>query len=175
MANPFRYPKARHVRKETPPNYGRYQQFKPHLRKEFAGQCVYCRAVDHGREDAFGVDHYRPKSNPLFKGLETEYLNLYYACNRCNRYKLAFWPTATQLMEGRFIPNPCEHVMFDHLRYQRGEVVAHSRAGEHTIKRLDLNPEDAVMYRESQITHLARTASDLTLATKMLEECHLSP
>ena len=60
--------------------------------------------------------------------------------------------------------------MFDHLRYQRGEVVAHSRAGEHTIKRLDLNPEDAVMYRESQITHLARTASDLTLATKMLEE-----
>jgi len=60
--------------------------------------------------------------------------------------------------------------MFDHLRYRRGEVEPHSPAGVHTIQKLDLNVKEAVDYRDSLITHLARCASDLAHATRMLDQ-----
>ena len=60
--------------------------------------------------------------------------------------------------------------MFSHLRYEGGQVVAQSAAGEFTVKRLLLNTQEAVAYRQSLITHLARTASDLAQATQMLRQ-----
>lgn len=148
MVNPFHYPKAKHQRIHTPPVYQNYRQYKPELREEFSGQCVYCRALDRVKgQESFGVDHYRPKS--LFPHLANEYLNLFYACNRCNSWKGRFWPSPGQRKNQIFVPNPCEHVMFQHLRYSNGAVMGSSTAGGFTIDLLDLNDPAAVEWRHS--------------------------
>lgn len=161
MVNPFHYPKARHTRRLHPPAYTHYRKYKPELREEFEGQCVYCRMLDavKGRE-SFGVDHYRPKKH--FPHLATEYFNLFYSCNRCNTLKRDFWPSPKNEAEGRFVPNPCEHVMFDHLRYRGGDVDANSNAGEWTIDLLLLNDTLAVTFREAYIKALDLMSSQLT-------------
>jgi len=131
----------------NPPSYSSYARYKPFLRQEFASQCVYCRLPDGLKgDDAFGVDHYRPQSK--FPELATTYANLFYACNCCNRRKGTFWPTGTQWRSGQFIPNPCDHIMFDHLRYRSAGVEARSPAGQLAEKLLMLNDEESVKYRE---------------------------
>ena len=97
---------------------------------------------------AFGVDHYRPKSRPEFATLATLYDNLFYACNCCNSRKGKHWPTEDQWNRGEFIPNPCDHIMFQHLRYNGANVETRSSAGKHAEKILTLNDEDSVKYRE---------------------------
>ena len=159
MINPYHYGKTKHRRTRTPPAYRNYKQYKPELRLEFSGQCVYCRAVDHIKGvEAFGVDHYRPQS--VFRDLATEYLNLFYACNRCNSLKRQYWPDAKDRRNDVFIPNPCEHVMFDHLRYSRGDVSPNSNAGAFTVDRLDLNDPSVVEFRNGLITTLAKLATE---------------
>jgi hypothetical protein len=138
---------------------------------EFYAQCVYCRALDQVKgADDFGVDHYRPTSIPIFRNLETEYLNLYYCCNRCNRLKRNYWPSMEDQAGERFIPNPCEHSMFQHLRYKRGEVTHASPAGEFTIRRLDLNDPQAVGFRDAFISMLARLNSDMVTTELLLAD-----
>lgn len=112
--NPFRYPQSRYRRKLNPPPYANYTRYKPFLKQEFTSQCVYCRLPDGLKgEDGFSVDHYRPQSK--FPELVTTYGNLFYACRCCNRRKGAFWPADAQWRAKQFIPNPCDHVMFEHL------------------------------------------------------------
>lgn len=145
--NPFIYPKNIHRRKFQPVQYGTYQPYKPFLKKEFFSQCVYCRLPDGLRGyEAFGVDHYNPKS--LARTLKTTYSNLYYACNTCNRRKGDFWPTPEQGREGWFIPNPCDHTMFQHLRYKSSRVEARTLAGKCADEKLGLNDPRDVEYRE---------------------------
>lgn len=98
-------------------------------------------------QDSFGVDHYKPKAR--FPAAVTEYGNLFYACNSCNRRKGEFWPTERQLDDGHFIPNPCDHVMFQHLRSKPdGTIVDHTNAGRWAIELLDLNDPNVVAYRK---------------------------
>jgi hypothetical protein len=145
--NPFLYPKAKHRRKLKPSSYSSYVRYKPSLKQEFSSQCVYCCLPDGVKgEDNFGVDHYRPKSK--FPELETVYTNLFYACNCCNRRKGNFWPTEEQQKVGEFIPNPCGHLMFDHLRYRSAYVHARSAAGRFTERVLMLNDKESLSYRE---------------------------
>lgn len=145
--NPFLYPKTQHRRTLSPRTFSYYSSYKPVLREEFRFQCVYCRLPDGVKgQDNFGVDHYRPRS--LFPELTTTYSNLFYACNACNRRKGDYWPSSDELRAARFIPNPCDCIMFQHLRYRSARVEAHSAAGEHTEKRLMLNDDDSVKYRE---------------------------
>ena len=169
MANPFHYPKTKHTRTRTPPAYSNYRQYKPDLRIEFSAQCVYCRSLDRIKGyETFGVDHYRTKRD--FPHLTTEYLNLFYACNRCNSFKGSYWPSSQELKDGIFVPNPCEHVMFDHLRYNGGWVDPHSDAGAETILHLDLNDPDCVSFRNSFITVLAATNSQKEQAELILKD-----
>jgi hypothetical protein len=143
--NPFLYPKARHRRRQSPPSFSDYRRYKPYLQTEFARQCVYCRLPDTmGHE--FGVDHYRPASS--FPESICNYGNLYYACNACNRRKGAYWPTRNQHRAGSFVPNPCDQVMFEHLRYVRAQVQPHSPTGRFAIDLLDLNDDESVAFRE---------------------------
>lgn len=169
MRNPFLYQKTKHTRTRTPPVYPNYRQYKPDLQIEFSAQCVYCRALDRVRGyESFGVDHYRPQKD--FPHLVTEYLNLFYACNRCNNLKRGFWPNPQEKRDGIFIPNPCEHVMFEHLRYMRGEVQAHSNAGAFAIERLLLNDPAVVGFRDGFITMLAAMNSKMEVTRLLLEE-----
>ncbi|HSK81259.1 MAG TPA: HNH endonuclease [Thermoanaerobaculia bacterium] len=145
--NPFLYPRVRHTRTQRPHRFSDYRRYKPFLRMEFSRQCVYCRLPDGLRgENAFGVDHYRPVSR--FPELECEYANLFYACNSCNWRKGDFWPEPRQWAEGRLIPNPCDHRMAEHLRFERTRVSALTAAGLVTLEFLLLNQPDDVEYRD---------------------------
>jgi len=144
LLNPFIYPKTVHVRKLAPSTVSSQKSI---LRAEFFSQCVYCRLPDGIKgQDNFGIDHYRPRS--LFPDLKNTYSNLFYACNACNRRKKDYWPSSAAIAAGRFIPNPCDHVMYQHLRYRRARVEPHTAAGEEADKRLMLNDDVSIQFRE---------------------------
>ncbi|MEW8143807.1 MAG: HNH endonuclease [Candidatus Thiodiazotropha endolucinida] len=166
--NLYHYPKSKHVRTQTPYPYKNYSDFKPSLRKEFDKTCVYCRTPDNlSEKNYYAVEHYRPKRK--FPELETEYTNLYYACGHCNSKKGEFWPTDSQLMEGIFIPNPCDHEMHRHLRTSRnGTVAHHSLAGRWTIDLLDINSPNKVKKRIFFTDIYNRTKSQITKHKKLI-------
>lgn len=105
-------------------------------------------------EKTFGADHYRPQQK--FPHLSNIYENLYYCCNACNSRKGAYWPTPDRTSI-EFIPNPCDHEMFRHLRYKQALVESRSRAGEFTAELLGLNDVAEVKFREN-ILHLIDVA-----------------
>jgi uncharacterized protein (TIGR02646 family) len=146
--NPFLYPKQFHIRRFKPPIYSRYKQYKRTLQEEFERKCVYCRMPDVWGAEGFGVDHYRPKAQ--FPELVSAYDNLFYCCNPCNSRKGSYWPA--QAKSKHFIPNPCDHVMAQHLRYNAGRVETRTKAGEFTRELLDLNAPDAVRRRNLMAT-----------------------
>lgn len=151
--NPFIYPKLRHSRVLNPPNYASYGRYKPFLREEFERKCVYCRMPDTMRgEQGYGADHYRPKK--LFPELAATYANLFYCCNPCNSRKGGYWPDGDQA-SARFIPNPCDHEMFAHLRFQRASVEAKTTSGEFTLELLDLNDPESLNYRKFVLETIA--------------------
>lgn len=168
--NPFRYPEARHARMQSPGPFSDYRRYKPYLRIEFRRQCVYCRLPDGAfGEDSFGVDHYRPASR--FPELLSQYQNLFYACNACNRRKRDFWPDEQQWNQGGFIPNPCDCVMAEHLVYRGGRVEPRTTAGQLACEILSLNDPEDILYREFLLRSIERCLS----ATKtILEELEKS-
>jgi hypothetical protein len=115
---------------------------------------VYCRLPDGVRGiDNFGVDHYKPKAR--FPDLKATYSNLYYACNCCNRRKGDFWPTSADVAARRFIPNPCDHVMFEHLRFKGVAIESRSAAGRQAEEKMMLNDEESVNYRQFVVTAIS--------------------
>ncbi|MCA7941560.1 HNH endonuclease [Burkholderia cepacia] len=164
--SPFSYPKVRHIRTLTPGPYKRYQSYKDALRQEFGNKCVYCCAPDLGLKHTYAVEHYRPKKQfPLFA---CDYKNLYYACPACNTHKGPFWPSRSQRLNGEFIPNPCDHVMFSHLRYSAGQVYAQSPTGIFASQVLDLNSPGAVAHRQAIEAAINGLESQLSDAKKLM-------
>jgi len=147
--DPFRYPKYRLARRIKPPVYVRYHSFKPHLRLEFEQKCVYCRRPDsvHPNDvQGFAVEHHRPKRR--FPERECDYTNLFYACASCNSYKGEYWPED----EGEpFFPNPCDHVMVEHVCFVDGHVDARSVHGAFMVEALQLDDDDLVGWRRAHI------------------------
>jgi hypothetical protein len=120
--------------------------------------------------DAFGVDHYRPASK--FPELRSSYENLFYACNACNRRKGNFWPEDWQRAADLFIPNPCDHVMADHLSYRETQVVPRSTAGQLAIEILLLNDNVDMAYRAfvlRQIEQCLWVAKRILITREFLE------
>lgn len=147
---PFIYPQMIHRRTQTPPKFKRYQSYKKYLKVEFENKCIYCRMPDGLKGEAsFGVEHYKPSSK--FKDLECTYSNLYYCCNTCNSNKGNFWPSVHDLIKKLFVPNPCDHVMVQHLKYVHENVESKSDAGAFCIELLRLNEESIVDYRKCVI------------------------
>lgn len=140
----FFYQKTKHKRKLSPGPFTTYKPYKKHLRIEFDSTCVYCRMPDSLSEwRSYAVEHYRPQNK--FPELATEYSNLFYSCLNCNSRKGYYWPDENQMLAGRFIPNPCDHVMYQHLRAQpEGSVKPYSFAGEWTIDLLSLNSPEQI-------------------------------
>ena len=147
------YPKVRHSRREAPPHFASYKSYKPYLRAEFDKRCVYCCKPDSvAGAEGFGADHYRPVSR--FPELRTEYANLFYCCNPCNSRKGSYWPTGGN-EKTHFVPNPCEHEMYRHLRFNGPEVAAKSQAGQVALELLALNDPLTVVWRERALQAIA--------------------
>jgi hypothetical protein len=169
MNRAFVYPKTKHVRHQTPPQLPRYQDYKPYLRVEFYRICVYCRKPDgQAAAQDFGVDHYLPKKQ--FPRLETHYPNLYYCCNACNSRKSGYWPKKPTALA---LPNPCDHEMFAHMRFQRCRVVARTPMGDFAVKRFDLNDPTAIAQRDAHlacIEALEATIEGIKKKAKRIDE-----
>jgi HNH endonuclease len=115
---------------------------------------VYCRLPDGVKgEEAFGVDHYRPVSK--FPDLDCNYENLFYACNTCNWRKGDFWTALVQAAED-FIPNPCDHRMADHLRFEGARVEPATATGRFAIAMLFLNHPAQIEYRDFVLRSIDR-------------------
>lgn len=164
--NPFCYPKTKLVRSQTPPAYAAYKRYKPFLQVEFGRQCVYCRMPDVTRESWFGADHYKPKS--LFPDLSAEYSNLYYCCNQCNARKGDYWEPHSR--SNRYVPNPCDHVMWSHLRFRGGIVEARTETGRFAEELLDLNDPSVVQQREGTIHLIDLCLNSIREAERMVVE-----
>jgi uncharacterized protein (TIGR02646 family) len=150
-----------------PPVYGNYKSYKKHLALEFRRRCAYCMRLASNAEDSgFGVDHYRPKS--VFPELLTEYSNLFFCCAACNSRKRDFWPRTGNIQSGRFLPNPCDHVMTDHVRYRGPLVDGRSDAGNWAVELLDLNDADAVQLRKATIITAQAASRELAIAAEIL-------
>jgi len=107
--------------------------------------------LSSGGAAAFHIDHYKPKKH--FPELETVYGNLFYCCATCNVFKGAYWPRP-EVEKTRFVPNPCDHRMFEHLRFRGAAVEAHSEPGQWTLALLELNDARAVRFRQDSLTAL---------------------
>ena len=119
-----------------------YRRYKCDLRKDFAGRCGYCDAMDEwfgGRRGAH-IDHFAPKSK--FPTLETQYDNLVYSCPICNGAKSDTW-----VGNNASIPNngsqgfvdPCRAEFDKHLaRRWTGEIVPLTKLGEYMADQLKL-------------------------------------
>lgn len=145
----FQFPKSRHTRRFKPKQYKHYGTYKRWLQAEFRRVCVYCRQPDSvaGRNLIFTADHYRPKGLPRFAHLVSDYSNLYYCCPTCNSFKNDFWPTDER--KGPYVVNPCDHAMFDHIRFnaETGKHDPRSDFGVLTEALLHLNDPVSIEYR----------------------------
>lgn len=71
-------------------------QIRDALSRDFGPICAYCERPCHSQgrpgapSDAETIDHFRPRNH--FPGLYLEWLNLVYACDRCNQRKGNRWP-----------------------------------------------------------------------------------
>lgn len=140
---PFIFDKIRHKRTQNPPIYIDYHKYKPHLCIEFNAQCIYCREPDFFKGyNEFGVEHYNPD-----KKYKLDYSNLFYSCNNCNRLKRKFWPDIEQTKKLIFIPNPCDHIMFEHMQFVNEEILSKTNAGKYAIELLKLNSSERIKFR----------------------------
>lgn len=83
----FDYPQLQTQRRHGPAGYAGYKSYRPWLRDEFDFRCVYCLKRETWGQVTFEfeLDHFQPQSlNPQ---LRLDYLNLVYACRRCNAVK----------------------------------------------------------------------------------------
>ncbi len=75
---------------------GDRQRIRDALAKDFGATCAYCECpcqsvtVPHKKPDEESVDHFRPRDH--FRNLWLDWLNLVYACRRCNQAKGKNWP-----------------------------------------------------------------------------------
>ena len=73
------------------------------LRTDFAQCCAYCEnrcAVSGDQPDRESVDHFRPRSK--FPDRSLDWLNLVYACQRCNGTKGNLWPEESDVVNRRY-------------------------------------------------------------------------
>ncbi len=161
----FEYPTREHVRRHAPVAYRSYRSYRDFLRDEFIFACVYCLSRETWNLNAsfFGIDHYRPKSR--YPAITTDYLNLVYACNECNRIK------GTSELPAELHPEVAPYGL--HLRIsETGEVWPRTKKGSWIVERMDLNRQDRIRWRRVhfEIYREAMEKSGVAVAEKRLRD-----
>lgn len=170
---------------------------------DFGTVCAYCE--QRCKPQAFGkndpnsetTDHFRPRSPRRFPNLWLDWLNLVYACHRCNESKADNWPgyddaESNQRLSAlypRYIPpveyvNPSRlaggrpaHEYFD-FDIDTGEITPSSAlddaewsSARRTITDIDLNDSGLGLYDVHDLCHQRRERLDLLLqGIEMLDE-----
>jgi hypothetical protein len=141
---PFQYSKIPHERKHGPDGYIDYTTYKDWLRDEFTFQCVYCLEREQwypNRCASFGVDHVKPKGNAAYAHLVCNYVNLVYACNRCN------WKKQNELLL-----DPCVAGFGDHLAVgEEGTIAGITLEGEDLVQILGLDMSAPTSERRNRL------------------------
>jgi hypothetical protein len=83
----FDYPDSRDHRRHGPRGYASYEGYRPWLRDEFTFRCAYCLKRESWGPitGEYDIDHFQPER--LRPDLTADYMNLVYACRRCNTVK----------------------------------------------------------------------------------------
>lgn len=141
MSSNDRRPRSAVVVRGTVTPSNSYQAYRPSLRRDFWYSCAYCTMSEvESYAVGFQIDHYLPQS--AHPELSSEYSNLYWACQPCNRNKGGYSPTREESTAGRaFIRADVEHPR-DHLADSdddSGEWIPLTPKGTFNIDWLDLN------------------------------------
>jgi hypothetical protein len=149
-----------------------YLKAREPLRRDFDYRCAYCLVHEQqvGGLEAFSIDHFRPRSKG---GRVSDYANLYWSCNGCNRVKAESWPTASERSQGARFADPCreQDYGFHFIENELGELVPRTRCGEYHIVVLRLNRPSRVAYRNSR----NRLTAQLAEATTLLQHLEREP
>lgn len=129
----------------------------------------------HGGPRNFAVEHFRPKK--LFPRLKCDYSNLYYACNSCNDFKGARWPTRSQQACGYEFVDPCQSAISVHLGFDASTGAATPRtiAGRYTSDHLNLDRELLRVWRagkqalECRLAEVSSLLDDLETEANILQ------
>jgi hypothetical protein len=144
-----RIPKEESVQPET----GTYKDWKEIIADECNNSCIYCsiHENDFGGIRNFHIEHYRPKS--LFKKLENDIKNLYYACSICNCFKGNDWPNEpSEDFSKIHYPDPSSvdySDLFD--RNQNGCLNGVFIASKYLLEKLYLNRPQLLLNRRKQM------------------------
>ena len=133
----FDYPERQEHRRHGPAGYAGYESYRPWLRDEFDFRCVYCLKRETWGQVTFEfeLDHFQPQSlNPQ---LRLDYLNLVYACRRCNAAK------GNQAIADPFplLRSPFVKTLPD------GSLQAHDTRVQRLLRQLDLNSPRLTSWR----------------------------
>lgn len=125
----FHYPNQRVERRHGPAGYASYRRYRPWLRDEFCFRCVYCLKRETWGQvtGEFDLDHFEPRWVNPWRRLD--YLNLVYACRRCNLAKL-----------DQTVDNPFDLLHSENVAtWPDGSLHARDGVTQRLIRQLDLN------------------------------------
>jgi len=180
-------------RSESSRSQERYvKAFEPKLRKDliislrplFKNKCAYCESPLSPASVSGDIDTFRPKSNS--RGLEKDFSrehywwltyewgNLYFSCEKCNRFKSSWFPVEGKrakiltpysniyIEEKALLIDPCNDKPEEHLVYdEKGKVDFLTSKGKTTIEILKLNRADLVSARLESLNILLKNCDEM--------------
>lgn len=164
------------------------REIRAALAQDFSGICAYCerycepQVICEDGEQPLSVettDHFRPQNRSEFNDHSLEWLNLVYACRRCNLAKGGKWPEfigedsgSLSLVATEFVsPNALEgqRTATDYFSYdiETGRVesaalpdIVDRAVARLTISALDLN-DDNIWYEEGNLCERRKLQREL--------------
>jgi hypothetical protein len=116
------------------------------VRERYAFCCGYCGVSEADVGGELTVDHFRPLSG----GGDHSDANLVYACVRCNQYKGALLPEATDLAQEQRLLHPLRDDLLAHIREDEstGRLEGLTATGHFHIAALRLNRPALIVHRQ---------------------------
>jgi hypothetical protein len=116
------------------------------VRERYASCCGYCGVSETDVGGELTVDHFRPVS----AGGDQSDANLVYACVRCNQYKGALLPEATDFTQEQRLLHPLQDDLATHMREDEstGRLQGITATGRFHIEVLRLNRPALIVHRQ---------------------------
>ncbi len=116
----------------------RYQDYREFLRWDFWFSCAYCAITEiEACGIAFEIDHYEPQS--VRADLSTDFMNLLWACDWCNRHKGGYSPSDAERASGLRFFRPDLDDAYEHFELAGLRFTGLTPVGTFTVEMLNLN------------------------------------